>query len=70
MQTARKYLSACALGGCIYAAGGMTERRVRLGSVERLDPREVSKHVQFFATLTPPPPQAPRRTSFAIRRHA
>lgn len=40
-QTPRKYLSASALHGCIYAAGGMTERRVRLSSVERLDPREV-----------------------------
>jgi hypothetical protein len=32
MSSARKYGAACSLGGCLFVAGGMDEKRTRLAS--------------------------------------
>ncbi len=40
MVTERKYCGAAALGGRLYAVGGMNEQRCRLSDVEACDPRE------------------------------
>lgn len=40
LATPRKYAAASAWGGRLVVAGGVDGRRVRLGSVEALDPRE------------------------------
>lgn len=40
LNTQRKYLSVSSVCGRLFAVGGMNEHRVRLSSVEALDPRE------------------------------
>ncbi len=40
LMTPRKYFSLCSAAGRLYAIGGLNEQRVRLCSVEALDPRE------------------------------
>ena len=44
LTTPRKYFSLCSAAGRLYAIGGLNEQRVRLCSVEALDPREGKWH--------------------------
>lgn len=50
MRSQRAYHTSVTCGGCIFSVGGMLTREL-LSSVERLDPRVVSRH--YFSTSCP-----------------